>query len=778
MDTTPVNNGADDETRAGRLLIRISGTVQGVGFRPFVYGLATDLGLAGFVTNTAHGVTVEVEGAGAGEFVGRLKPEAPPLAAITAVDITPLPTHGYEGFRIVSSEEGGGFTLVSPDVSVCPDCTAEMFDKKDRRYGYPFINCTNCGPRYSITRSVPYDRPNTTMAVFNMCHECRTEYDDPADRRFHAQPNACPKCGPRVSLIGQPSHPDPIGRTVELFGQGAVVAIKGLGGFHLACDATNPEAVQRLRERKRKNRKPFGLMALSIEKVKKYCKVSADEEALLLSIRRPIVLLQKSGPPLPEAVAPGNARLGFMLPYTPLHFLLLGHRGAPEVLVMTSANLSEEPIVVDGAEASKKLAHLADAFLDHDRDIFMRVDDTVMKVTRSPRFIRRARGYVPEPVAVVPDGPDVLAAGADLKNTFALMKGRHAIVSQHIGDMENYETLGFFEETLQNLKAVYRAEPVALAHDLHPGYLSTGWALQQDVPRLGVQHHHAHIASVIAEHGLGGKVIGVAFDGTGFGTDGTLWGGEFMVADAAGFKRVGHLRPVRLPGGEKSVREPWRTAVSYVLEAMGDEAPAALQSLGFFERFGQDRTMQVLKVAAMEEFSPLSSGAGRLFDAVSAMLGICDTNSFEGEAAVALEAAAGKDVFKDYPVQITHGEKLEVDFSYAVIGIINDLASGTGQGVVAAKFHNTVLTAILRVVAKVSMQTGLKDVALTGGVFQNDYLLGGLTDELRITGLNVYSNEAVPLNDGGVSLGQAHVLREHLRLGLLKPEAHKKAIDD
>ncbi len=747
-----------------RLAIRVRGTVQGVGFRPYVYGLATSLGLRGFVANTGEGVVIEVEGPEAGAFAERLAAGAPPLASITSVELTPMPPQGYEGFRILESEGAGGFTHVSPDVSVCRDCLAEMRDPSDRRFGYPFINCTNCGPRYTITLRTPYDRPNTTMAPFEMCPRCRAEYDDPADRRFHAQPNACPACGPRVSLLGEEAEGDKaVERVRGLLRQGAVVAIKGLGGFHIACDATNPEAVERLRERKRRNRKPFALMAPDTETVKRFCHVSEEEEALLSSPRRPIVLLRKKPNALPEDISPGNSRLGFMLPYTPLHHLIMEEF---EALVMTSGNLSEEPIQIDGGEARKKLRGMVDAVLDNDRGIFMRADDSVVKLSGPMRFVRRARGYTPEPVALVSGGPDVLGVGADIKNAFTLMRGSYAIVSQHIGDMENYETLEFFEETLENLKSVYRAEPTALAHDLHPGYLSTQWALRQEgIKKLGVQHHHAHIASVMAEHGLEGKAIGVAFDGTGYGVDGTIWGGEFLLCDALGFKRAAHLRAVPLPGGEQAVREPWRTAISYVREAAGEDARKLLDEAGFTERYGEDRVRAMLRLSGMGEFSPLSSGAGRLFDTVSALLGIADENTFEGEAAMALEAAAAEDESGDYPVDISFGEPMTLDFSFAIIDIINDLKNGVEREAIAARFHNAVAAAVLRVVQKLAQLNGIGTVALSGGVFQNDYLLSRLEAALRGLGFKVYSNEAVPLNDGGISLGQAHVLRERLREG-------------
>src|SRR3972149_1995804 len=601
-----------------RIKISVRGVVQGVGFRPFVYSLAKSLNLKGFVMNSSKGVTIEIEGNDSSLFVERLKNEAPPLSKIMNLDVSPLPYHGYKDFQIVESEDEGSFTLISPDVSVCKNCFRELLSVNDRRYLYPFINCTNCGPRYTITRSVPYDRPNTTMSVFQMCAECNEEYHNPGDRRFHAQPNACPVCGPHVKIkiinkkLKRYKNENPIALTIKMLKEGYIVAIKGLGGFHLACDASNERAVNMLRLRKRKSNKPFALMAPDVKTVRKFCNVSSEEENLLLSIKRPIVLLTKKGNLLPEEVSPKNPCIGFMLPYTPLHYLLFYYpfnsalrtpNSRPrrvaeatelqtnfDALVMTSGNLSEEPIVTDNEEAFTKLSGIADAFLVHNRHIFMRVDDSVVRVmpnNSSFAFIRRSRGYVPDPILLHEDGPEVLGCGADIKNIFTLTKGSFAIPSQHIGDMENYETLQFFEESLRNLKDVYRVHPVALAYDLHPMYLSTQWALrQEDIQKIGIQHHYAHVASVMAEKGIKEKVLGVSFDGTGYGTDGNLWGAEFLTADIEGFTRVGHFKYIPLPGGEVAVKEPWRIAVSLIKDVVGDETIPYLQSIGFIEKYG------------------------------------------------------------------------------------------------------------------------------------------------------------------------------------------------
>lgn len=787
-----------------RAKITLKGVVQGVGFRPYVYILAESLQLRGYVTNTSDGVTIDIEGEHVAEFIERLPRDAPPLSKITAISISPLSEYGYADFRIIESCEGSSlvpFTLISPDVSVCDDCLKELMDPDDRRYLYPFINCTNCGPRYTIIRSIPYDRPHTTMVHFSMCPRCDAEYHNPNDRRFHAQPNACPECGPRVRL-GRGGQSELNGlvameKAIELLKAGKIIAIKGLGGFHIACDATNKDAVERLRERKRRSNKPFALMAPDRATVERFCTVSEEEAKLLTSRRRPIVLLMKkeARSVLPEAVSPHNRYLGFMLPYTPLHYLLfhqpLGDRREGidserephfSALVMTSGNLSEEPIVKDNEEAREKLHDVVDAFLLHNRDIFMRVDDSVVRVGYqqptgdsqkegfpaeihgpSALFIRRSRGYAPEPLALHSSGPEVLGCGADIKNTFTVTKGGFAIPSQHIGDMENYETLQFFEECLENIKRVFRVNPVAMAHDLHPGYLSTQWASKQGTETYGIQHHYAHIGSVMAEEGLLGKVLGVAFDGTGYGTDGNLWGGEVLLADIHGFERVAHFKYVPLPGGEKAVKEPWRTAISYMCDAAGDEAMEYLEKIGFMEKYGRDRTEKLIKIAGARELSPQSSGAGRLFDAVAALTGTCDTNTFEGEAAMALESLVSEGTEDDYPVNIVLDTTMVIDFSHTIIGIVGDIVSGVEKRLISTKFHNTVSNVILKTVARLRETFMLNEVVLTGGTFQNLYLLERTTRKLTAAGMKVFINKMVPCNDACISLGQAYLVRERIK---------------
>jgi hydrogenase maturation protein HypF len=790
--------------------IFVRGIVQGVGFRPFIYSLAKSLNLKGYVLNSSKGVTIEIEGDNSKSFLERLTSDAPPLSQIMDIEVVPVPYRGYEDFRILKSEDEGSFTLISPDVSICQDCFRELFDRNDRRYLYPFINCTNCGPRYTITKSVPYDRPNTTMSVFQLCPDCKREYQNPEDRRFHAQPNACPVCGPHVKLKAKneklkvDERENPLRETIRLLKEGYIVAIKGLGGFHLACDASNEKAVNSLRLRKRKSNKPFALMSPDVKTVRKFCNVSCEEENLLVSIKRPIVLLTRKEPLLPEAVSPRNPCIGFMLPYTPLHYLLFYYPLNPELvtdhlslvtnfdaLVMTSGNIAEEPIVIHNDEAVAKLSGIADAFLLHNRDIFMRVDDSVVRVMEekeremrrngdaeksgisdspnhrfagSVSFIRRSRGYVPDPIQLHEEGPDVLGCGADIKNIFTLIKGSFAIPSQHIGDMENYETLQFFEESLRNLKDVYRVKPVALAYDLHPMYLSTRWALRQEgIEKIGIQHHHAHVASVMAEKGIKKKVIGVSFDGTGYGTDGNLWGGEFLLADVQGFKRSGHFKYVPLPGGEVAVKEPWRITVSIIKDMAGDETMPYLKSLGFIAKYGDKKIRDILKIIDNRQFSPLSSGAGRLFDGVSALMGVCDRNTFEGEAAIALEAIAVPGIVDDYPVDIKLKDPLEIDLSQTVLKIMEDLGKGVSKDIISSKFHNTMVTVILRVVLKLSEVHSIKDVVLCGGVFQNLYLLKKTMSGLLSMGMTVHIHDKVPTNDAGISLGQAYIIRERIK---------------
>ena len=741
-----------------RRRIRIRGVVQGVGFRPFVHNLARRLGLAGYVLNSSAGVVAEVEGApdALDNFLARLRGEAPPLAHIEEVLVAEIDPLGELDFAIRESQaQEGEFALVSPDVATCPDCYGDFTNPANRRYGYPFTNCTNCGPRYTIIRDIPYDRPNTTMAGFRMCAACQAEYDDPGDRRFHAQPNACAACGPQLSA--------PIAEAQRRLAQGAIVALRGLGGFHLACDARNDGAVRLLRERKRRSDKPFALMARDLAAVEAFCAVSDDDRRALLSPRRPIVILpRRADSGISEAVAPGNNTIGVMLPYTPLHHLLFA--GAPhhaqDVLVMTSGNLSEEPIVTSNQEALNRLRPLADWFLLHDRDIYMRADDSVVRTFEGvERVLRRSRGFVPHAIDLGMDVAEILACGGELKNTFCLSKGRYAVLSQHIGDMENYETLLFFEETLANLKKLFRVEPRAVAHDLHPGYLSTQYALRvPDLERIGVQHHHAHIASCMAENGLRGKVIGVALDGTGYGTDGQIWGGEFLVADYGGFERRAHLRYVPLAGGDAAVRQPWRPALAYLADTFG--AAAEIPELAIWRDVPEKQRKVVRGMIAHGVNTIGTSSCGRLFDAVASIVGLRQEINFEGQAAIELEAIAADGVADSYPFAL---DSDMLDFRPAIVRIVAEVRAGTPAPEIAARFHNTVAEAIVEVCRRLRAEEKLNRVCLSGGTFQNMKLLARTLAGLRRLDFEVFTHAQVPPNDGGIALGQAVIAAEILR---------------
>lgn len=738
-----------------RRQIRIRGVVQGVGFRPFVHNLARRLGLAGYVLNSSAGVVAEVEGAPAAldSFVERLRGEAPPLAHIEEMLVAEIEPLGELDFTIRESQaQEGEFVLVSPDVSTCPDCFRDFTDPANRRYGYPFTNCTNCGPRYTIIRDIPYDRPNTTMAGFRMCPACQAEYDDPGNRRFHAQPNACAACGPQLSA--------PIAEAQRRLAEGAIVALRGLGGFHLACDARNDRAVRLLRERKRRSDKPFALMARDLGAVEAFCAVSDDDRRALISPRRPILILpRRADAGISEAVAPGNNTIGVMLPYTPLHHLLF--TDAPyDVLVMTSGNLSEEPIVTANAEALDRLRPLADWFLLHDRDIYMRADDSVVRTFEGvERVLRRSRGFVPQAIDLGMEVAEILACGGELKNTFCLSKGRYAVLSQHIGDMENYETLLFFEEALANLKKLFRVEPRAVAHDLHPAYLSTQYALRvPGLEKIGVQHHHAHIASCMAENGLRGKVIGVAMDGTGYGTDGKIWGGEFLVADYGGFERRAHLRYVPLAGGDAAVRQPWRPALAYLADTFG--AAAEFPELAIWRDVPETQRKVVRGMIAHRVNTIDTSSCGRLFDAVASIVGLRQQISFEGQAAIELESIAAEGVADSYPFGL---DAETLDFRPAIERIVAEARKGTPAGTIAARFHNTVAEAIVEVCRRLRAEANLNRVCLSGGTFQNMKLLTRTLAGLRRLDLEVFTHAQVPPNDGGIALGQAVIATEILR---------------
>lgn len=775
-----------------RKKIFIRGIVQGVGFRPFVYNLARSLDLSGYVLNSSSGVTIEIEGAEQEieRFLHVLRSDPPPLSQITDITLSGLPAVEETGFTIRESvAEEDAFVLISPDVATCDDCRRDFGDPANRRFGYPFTNCTNCGPRYTIVQDIPYDRPKTTMAGFRMCELCRAEYEGPADRRFHAQPNACPVCGPSVLLVERGSRlPDAndfsaakdtslstLRKVRDLLRNGRLVAVKGLGGFLLACDARNDKAVRQLRQRKRRSDKPFAVMARDLAAVESFCVVTEADRAALQGPRRPIVILERrqdtslSGvaPEIAPEIAPGNDSIGVMLPYTPLHYLLFSDspQEPPEfpALVMTSGNLSEEPIVTSNAEAWQRLEPVADLFLLHNRDIYMRADDSVVRTFEGrERVLRRSRGYVPGPVDLGMPLRELLACGAELKNTFCLTKGSYAILSQHIGDLENYETLRFFEETLANLQKLFRVEPRALAYDLHPNYMSSRFARGLPIEhKIGVQHHHAHIASCMAENHLRGTVIGVALDGTGYGTDGKIWGGEFLVAGFAGFERRAHLRYVPLPGGDAAVRQPWRMALSYLRDALGS-APLP-DSLQFPKHISGKKIALVDAMMARRIQTTETSSCGRLFDAVAAMVGLGDEVSFEGQAAIALESAALPEIENSYGFCVEDAEPMRVDMRPTIEAIARDITLGKSAGHISACFHNTMAAVILEVCLRIRRMEGLNRVCLSGGVFQNMVLLERAVTGLRRDGFEVFLHALVPSNDGGLALGQAVIANEMLR---------------
>ena len=739
----------------------VHGTVQGVGFRPFVFQLAHRLGLAGWVLNAPEGVTIEVEGERdrLDEFVRRLSADAPPLARIVELHVEEIEPSGETAFSIRTSEGAARPRPVIPaDVATCGDCAREVGDPADRRHRYPFTNCTNCGPRYTIVRRIPYDRPNTTMSAFTMCAACLAEYEDPMNRRFHAQPNACPDCGPWLALDGEDrvDTEAALRRVAGYLEAGGIVAIKGLGGFHLACDARSDAAVRLLRERKGRGLKPFAIMVRDLEEARRVCQVGALDEQLLSSAERPIVIMpRRSGGVSPE-IAPNNKTLGVLLPYTPLHQLLLEH--APPALVMTSGNLAEEPIAYRSDEAREKLGHIADHFLTHNREIHLPCDDSVARIADgAPMLLRRARGYVPRPIELDSQAPAVLACGGEQKNTICLLVGKQAVLSQHIGDLDNVETLDYFERVVRHFEALLEFEPEIVAHDLHPEYLSTKWAKAlEGVPRLvGVQHHHAHMASVMAENNLRGQVIAATFDGTGFGLDGAIWGGEFLVGDRAAFQRAAHLRYLRLPGGGSAIERPARMALSYLIECFGQQAQEkAARLLSLSERDVETIT----RVIERGVNSPWTSSMGRLFDAVSALLGICDRVTYEGQAAVELENVADPAETGAYGFETLPGEDgMEIDVRPAVRGVVADLEAGVPRERIAARFHETVARMTVEVCRRLADEMGLTRVMVTGGVAQNRLLLERALAGLRRVGLEPYLNRQVPCNDGGLSFGQAVV---------------------
>ncbi len=843
-----------------RLRVEIHGAVQGVGFRPFVYRLATELRLVGWVINDSAGVFIEVEGPtpALAEFLRRLPAEPPPHALIQSLDAAWLAPAGAAGFEIrPSANQGRKRALVLPDLATCPACLAEIFDPADRRHGYPFTNCTHCGPRFSIIQALPYDRPNTTMRRFVMCPACQTEYDSPSNRRFHAQPNACPVCGPRLTVVGEQwpvngeqsaataghascftfhALPDALQQAATALRAGQIVAVKGLGGFHLMVDAGNAEAVERLRRSKPRRAKPLALMVRDLEAARRLVAVDAQAAALLGSDEAPIVLLpRRADAPVAANVAPGNPVLGVMLAYTPLHHLLLDLRARSETgqseggrvarsetgqseggrvarsetgqseggrvarsetgqsieaLVATSGNLSDEPICIDEQEAVQRLAGIADLFLVHDRPIERHVDDSVAWIVEGqPRLLRRARGYAPLPVLLAQPAPTILAVGAHLKNTVALSVGRQVFISQHIGDLETAEALAAFERVIADFLRLYEARPVAIAHDMHPDYLSTRWARENGErgmlndesgaarasfsahhsSLIPVQHHHAHLAACLAENGASGPALGVIWDGTGYGLDGTIWGGEFLLGDAADFVRVAHLRPFRLPGGDAAVKAPRRVALALLWELYGEDA-LAMEDLAPIRGLPASERLVLGQMLRRGLSAPITTSAGRLFDGVAALLGLHPQVSFEGQAAMALEFMADPAVSDAYPLPLTpakaaagsslivHRSSFLLDWQPLIEALVHDLRAGVSSGIMAARFHNALVDGIVQVATAV----GQPQVALSGGCFQNRLLLERSARRLRQAGFHVLLHRQVPPNDGGISLGQVAVAAARL----------------
>ena len=775
-----------------RARVVVRGAVQGVGFRPFVFRLAQELALDGWVLNSSQGVFIEVEGAkdSLKAFVFRLEKEKPPRAVIQGSESTFLDAVGYKNFEIrYSDDHGKKIALISPDIAVCGDCLHEMNNPDDRRFRYPFINCTDCGPRFSIIEELPYDRANTSMKRFTMCADCDREYHDPLSRRFHAQPNACPRCGPQLQLWNDDGkrlseQEEALSQAAEVVRAGKILALKGIGGFQLVIDARNESAVSRLRERKRREEKPFAVMYPSLDAIRMDCEVSDLEERLLLSPESPIVLLRRQSasnvgpvrtdPPsaITASVAPGNPNLGVMLPYTPLHHLLLIALDFP--VVATSGNLSDEPICIDEREALERLRGIADAYLVHDRPIVRHVDDSIVRVMCEREIVlRRARGYAPLPVRVKKPLPTILAVGAHLKNSVALSVGENIFISQHIGDLETKEAYKAFANAAMDLPRLYDANPEVIACDLHPDYLSTKYATQissegahvpsiqgaavsrppflkstaRKPPLLGIQHHWAHVVACMAENELEAPALGVAWDGTGYGTDGTIWGGEFLLADQKSFTRIAHLRPFRLPGGDAAVKEPRRSALGVLYEIFGKELWERPELLA---RFAASELTPLRQMLAKNLNAPLTSSVGRLFDAVASIVGLRQKATFEGQAAMELEFCLEANITDAFSCELTGAAPILVDWQPAIRALLNDISSGIAPGIVSAKFHNMLSEVIIAIARK----SGRRNVVLTGGCFQNRYLLEHSIDRLIEEGFRPYWHQRIPPNDGGISLGQ------------------------
>ena len=768
--------------------LEISGVVQGVGFRPFLFVLAKKYQLKGEVSNTAGGVLVIVEGSSENikSFTNDIYVKSPLLASVTGIETFDTELCNFSLFQIVKSKTlNNRNTLISPDVSICSDCLAEMKDPLDRRYEYPFINCTNCGPRYTIIEDIPYDRPKTCMKHFQMCAQCQNEYDNPLNRRFHAQPNACPECGPQVFLTDNKGKridsdsKEAITLAAQFLSQGKIVGVKGLGGFHLACDASHPDAVQSLRLKKGRPHKPFALMAESASRLFDYVHVSPREKQLLESYPRPIVLLKKKNnnqdniTGLAQDVAPFNTYLGIMLPYTPLHFLLL--EKGPDILVMTSGNRSGEPLCIENEEALDSFSYIADYFLLHNRDIYFRADDSIVRFQAGkPRFIRRSRGYAPLPVSLNQKMPKILGCGAGLKNTICLTRNNYAFLSQHIGDLDNIMVYEYFQNTIDHLKQIFDIQPDIIAHDMHPGYYSTEYTkAQNNVKKIAVQHHHAHAVSCMAENDLDDEVIAITLDGTGYGTDSHIWGGEILLCTQKNFKRKAHLSYIKMPGGDAAVLEPWRMAASVLYQAFGNNFLSL--DIPYIKEMKKENLSFICQMMEKNLNSPLTSSAGRLFDAIASLLCVRHKISYESQAAMELESLADKNLIKDvltkdvpplydvYGFDIvqnkTKGEDdlFEIDMMTCVRQIVADLRQNKSISSISSKFHHTLVAAFTKATFRVSKETGIQKIVLSGGVFNNDIILNQMIRTLEEKNLKVYTHTKVPTGDGGICLGQAVV---------------------
>jgi len=735
-----------------------------VGFRPYIYKLAREIGLSGSVSNTSEGVRVEIQGSSQQHktFDARLIPEAPPLSKIISTTSEDLPPTEDGVFTIIASyDDISVSTLISPDVKVCKDCYHELFDPKNRRFHYPFINCTNCGPRYTIIENIPYDRPYTSMKHFPLCLECKAEYEDPENRRFHAQPNACQICGPQVWLCDGGGTTieteNPIQGAIDFLAQGHILAIKGLGGFHLAVDAKNKNSIARLRKSKGRDEKPFALMVRNMIVARRLVHLTQNEAASLDSVQAPIVLAKKQVDlDLAPNLAPGNDRLGIMLPYTPLHHLLFS--GSLDILVMTSANFSEEPICIDNAEALVRLSGMADHFLLHNRDIYLRSDDSVViEMDGKLRPIRRSRGFAPAPIFLKEKGPSVLAVGAELKNIIAISSEDKVFLSQHIGDLENLEAFDFFQMTIEHLQCIFKIKPELIMHDLHPGYLSTKWATEQALPVHGVQHHHAHLASCMLENGLNKPVIGIIMDGTGFGSDGTIWGGEFLIGDLSGFQREAYFDPMPLPGGEAAIKAPWRIGLSYLHQTFGSKLPD-IPSLRHRD------TGSIIQMIEQSINSPLTSSCGRLFDAVAALSGGRQEIRYEAQAAIEFMQLANNDLGSDYSIfeVIEKNGQSIISISNIIVQLVSRINSGKSVTALSQWFHHSLIKTFVALAIILHKKSNINEIVLSGGVFQNHLLFEGLVQALISENFQVFTHHQVPTNDGGIALGQVAIGQEIL----------------